>query len=98
MPVGHFAINIIGKATMPSLAYSIPPWPLLNSDTLFTHTLFTHTQEWAADEAEERLARIDEGKDVEYGKIYHKQLMAVGYKEYSALNADSPPEEIEEED
>lgn len=91
MPGGQCAINIIDKATMPSLAYS---------DThqhFYTHSFHTHTQEWAADEAEERLARIDEGKDVVYGKIYHKQFMAVGYKEYSALNADSPPEEIEED-
>lgn len=45
-----------------------------------------------------RLARLDDGKDVDYGKVYHKQALAAGFKEPSALDADAPPEEVEEED
>lgn len=57
-----------------------------------------HTQEWAAEEAEVRLARMDDGKEIQYGKFYHKQALAGGFKEPSALEADSPPSEVEEED
>jgi len=56
------------------------------------------SQEWAAEEAETRLARIEDGKDVEYGRIYHKQLLSGGFVEYSAVNADNPPEELEGEE
>lgn len=56
------------------------------------------SQEWAAEEAETRLARIEDGKDVEYGRIYHKQLLTGGFVEHSALRADNPPEEIEGEE
>jgi hypothetical protein len=45
-----------------------------------------------------RLARIDDGKDIEYGRVYHKQQLAAGFKEPSALEADTPPAEIEEEE
>jgi len=62
-----------------------------------TNALF-ELQEWAAEEAETRLARIEEGKDVEYGKIYHKQLLTGGFVEHTALNADNPPEELEGEE
>lgn len=55
-------------------------------------------QEWAAEEAKVRLARIEDGKDIEYGKVYHKQALAAGYKEPSAVDADSPPAEVEEEE
>lgn len=55
-------------------------------------------QEWAAEEAEVRLARMDDGKDIEYGKVYHKQTLAAGFKENSALEADAPPAEVEEEE
>ncbi|TFJ88252.1 hypothetical protein NSK_000601 [Nannochloropsis salina CCMP1776] len=58
----------------------------------------TRIQEWAAEEAEARLARIEEGKDVEYGHIYHKQLLTGGFVQHSAANADSPPEAEEEEE
>lgn len=56
------------------------------------------SQEWAAEEAETRLARIEDGKDVEYGRIYHKQLLTGGFVEHSAVNADNPPEEMEGEE
>lgn len=58
----------------------------------------TILQEWAAEEAEVRLARLDDGKEVEYGKIYQKQALAAGFKSPSALEADSPPSSEEEED
>jgi len=34
---------------------------------------------------------------VEYGRIYHKQLLTGGV-EHSAVNADNPPEEMEGEE
>ncbi len=45
-----------------------------------------------------RLARIEDGKNVEYGKVYHKQQLAAGFKEPSAVDADSPPAESEAEE
>ncbi len=66
------------------------------------HTQTTHPhvllQDWAAEEAETRLARIEEGKDIEYGKVYHAQLLSGGFREPSAVDADSPPAELENED
>lgn len=35
---------------------------------------------------------------MEYGKIYHKQLLTGGFVELSAVNADNPPEEMEGEE
>lgn len=35
---------------------------------------------------------------MEYGKIYHKQLLTGGFVEQTAVNADNPPEELEEEE
>lgn len=63
-----------------------------------THTHTKLPQEWAAEEAESRLARIEDGKEVEYGRIYHKQLLTGGFVEHSAVNADNPPEELEGEE
>jgi hypothetical protein len=68
------------------------------AQAFFFNTRSCHTQEWAAEEAEARLARIEEGKDVEYGHIYHKQLLTGGFVQHSAANADSPPEAEEEEE
>lgn len=35
---------------------------------------------------------------MEYGRIYHKQLLTGGFVEHSAVNADNPPEELEGEE
>jgi hypothetical protein len=55
-------------------------------------------QEWAAEEAEERLARAEDGKSVEYGKFYHKQMGSHGFKSQSVAELDGPVTEVEVDD
>jgi hypothetical protein len=55
-------------------------------------------QEWASEEAEVRLARAEEGKPVEYGKYYHKQKLAIGYKPDTVDELDGPTLALEEEE
>ena len=84
-------------ARLLSYLFRPPPSFPFTTSLHHTHTLKI-TQEWAAEEAETRLARIEDGKDVEYGRIYHKQLLTGGFVEHSAVNADNPPEEREGEE
>jgi len=79
------------------LALSFFFFHVLTPPHIHKHTHY-ESQEWAAEEAETRLARIEDGKDVEYGRIYHKQLLTGGFVEHSAVNADNPPEEMEGEE
>jgi hypothetical protein len=61
-------------------------------------TLIATLQEWAAEEAEVRLQRLEEGKPVEYGKFYHKQTGQGGFKVQSVAELDGPATEVEEEE
>lgn len=56
------------------------------------------SQEWAAEEAEARVQRLEDGKPIEYGKYYHKQLLAWGYKPSNADTHDLASEVVDDEE